>query len=319
MRRRAQKRRRTQRRPRTEWHPPFGALIEWRRPSWIAVVLEALLQRQSQRVDILLLRRTRAPQPGDEEGRVLRSLWRHVERVALLEFKSVARLFAPGDLYRLCALGWHWLARNPGHTPAEVLLVLVIPDLTDTLRQELDRCPASLVEAEPGYHHASVLGMRLIVVVLDVASESERDDYLRVFSHHPIQTEEVVDWLREHTDLSEDAVLSPEEVAKNEPMLIKLAKSLPLQIRLKDLKPEERLAGLQPEERLAGLQPEERLAGLQPEERLAGLQPEDLARALSEADRVLALPDAALRGLPADYLATLPEAAQQRIRERLGR
>ena len=34
--------------------------------------------------------------------------------------------------------------------------------------------------------------------------------------------------------------------------------------------------------------------------------------------RALAL-DAALRGLSPDYVATLPEAAQQRIRERLGR
>ncbi len=302
MRRKPRKRgHRAQRRPRTEWHPPFGALIEWRRPSWIAVVLEALLQRQSQRVDILLLRRTRAPQPGDAEGRVLRSLWQHVDHVALLEFKSVARLFAPGDLYRLCALGWHWLSRNPGRAPDEVLLVLVVPALTDTLDAELARCPTSLAEREPGYHHTTVRGMRLVVVELDVVAESERDDYLRVFSHHPIETEEVVDWLREHTDLSEDAVLSPEEVAKNEPMLAKLAQSIPLRIRLKDVKPEEVLQNFKPEERLAGL------------------QPEVIARALSEADRVLSLPDAALRALPADYLATLPEAAQQRIRERLER
>ena len=34
---------------------------------------------------------------------MLRSLWRHIPRVALLEFKSVARDFAAGDLYRLVA------------------------------------------------------------------------------------------------------------------------------------------------------------------------------------------------------------------------
>ena len=55
---------------------------------------------------------------------------------------------------------------------------------------------------------------------------------------------------------------------------------------------------------------EERLEDLAPEQRLAGL---------SEADRVLALPDAALRALPAEYLATLPADAQERIRARLGR
>jgi hypothetical protein len=70
------------------------------------------------------------------------------------------------------------------------------------------------------------------------------------------------------------------------------------------------LAVIPLEQRLAGLAPEQRLAGLAPEQRLAGL---------SEADRVLALPDAALRALPAEYLATLPTDAQARIRARLGR
>jgi len=64
---------------------------------------------------------------------------------------------------------------------------------------------------------------------------------------------------------------------------------------------------------------EERLEDLAPEQRLAGLAPDDLARVLTETDRLLALPDAALRALPADYLATLPVDAQARIRARLGR
>ncbi len=282
------------------WHPPFGALIEQRRPRSVAVTLEFVLQRQAQRVDVLLLRRTRAGGEGDE-GRVLRSLWRHVRRVGLLEFKSVARLFAAGDLYRLVALGWHWLAHNPKRSPDDMVLVLVVPALTDTLLDELARCGAALAPLEPGYHGATVRGVRLVVAETDVVSESEGDDHLRVFSHHAIQTEEVVEWLREHTDLPEDAVLSPEEAAKNEPYLRKLARAIPARIRLEDLSPEERLAGLAPQERLAGL------------------APEDLARALSEADRVLALPDAALRALPADYLATLPEDAQRRVRDRLTR
>jgi hypothetical protein len=61
------------------------------------------------------------------------------------------------------------------------------------------------------------------------------------------------------------------------------------------------------------------LAVIPLEQRLAGLAPEDLARVLTETDRLLALPDAALRALPAEYLATLPADAQTRIRARLDR
>jgi hypothetical protein len=79
--------------------------------------------------------------------------------------------------------------------------------------------------------------------------------------------------------------------------LMDLLAVLPPELTTRGHRRPEELAVLAPEQRLAGLAPEQRLAGLAPEQRLAGL---------SEADRVLALPDAALRALPADYLATLP-------------
>ncbi|MFO0606134.1 MAG: hypothetical protein U0324_23370 [Polyangiales bacterium] len=289
------------RRSRTEWHPPFYALVEWRCPRWIRPTPEVMLQRQSQRIDLLLSLRARVPRDPDDRGRVLRSLWKHVPRVALLELKSLARAFAAGDLYRLVACGWHWLARNRGYVPGDVLLVLVLPCITEALRAELAACPLTLAPQEEGYHLGEVGPMRVVVVELDVVSEAERDDYLRVFSRHPIQTEEVVEWLRHQTDIPEDVVLPPEEVAKNEPLLKKIAQSLPLRVRLEGLKPEERLSGLKPEERLSGLKPEERLAGLPPEH------------------TVLALPDAMLARLPESFLATLPADVQSAIRARLAR
>lgn len=217
--RRARSRRR---RARTEWHPPFCALVEWRCPRWVRVTPEVLLQRQSQRIDLLLSLRARPARDPDDHGQVLRSLWRHIPRVALLEFKSVARAFAAGDLYRLVACGWHWLSRNPTLVPADVLLVLVLPCVTDTLRAELDALPLSLAPQEP-------------------------------------------------------------EVAKNEPMLTKLAQSLPLRIPLEGLEPEERLADLPPEH------------------------------------TVLALPDSMLARLPESFLATLPADVQDAVRARLAR
>jgi hypothetical protein len=101
--------------------------------------------------------------------------------------------------------------------------------------------------------------------------------------------------------------------------LMDLLAVIPLEQRLTGLAPEQLLAAVPPEQRLTGLAPEQLLAAVPPEQRLAGLAPEQLARAISEADHVLALPDAALRALPAEYLATLPTDAQARIRARLGR
>jgi len=92
-----------------------------------------------------------------------------------------------------------------------------------------------------------------------------------------------------------------------------------LQRFVKTLPPEQRLEGLAPEQRLAGLAPEQRLAGLAPKQRLAGLAPEEILAALTPEQIVLGLPDAALRTLPAEYLATLSESARAAIRQRLGR
>jgi hypothetical protein len=60
---------------------------------------------------------------------------------------------------------------------------------------------------------------------------------------------------------------------------------------------------------LARMPPEKRLAGMPPEQRLAGL---------TEAQAVLAMPDAALRGLSNEYLATLPRATRAAIQRRIG-
>jgi hypothetical protein len=77
------------------------------------------------------------------------------------------------------------------------------------------------------------------------------------------------------------------------------------------------LARMPPEQRLAGLAPEQVLRAFAPEQRLAGLAPEQRLAGLTEAQAVLALPDAVLRGLSNEYLATLPQETRAAIEERL--
>jgi hypothetical protein len=68
------------------------------------------------------------------------------------------------------------------------------------------------------------------------------------------------------------------------------------------------LVRLPPERRFVGLTPEQMLGMVAPEQRLAGL---------TEAQAVLALPDAMLRALSKEYLATLPRPTRAAIERRL--
>jgi hypothetical protein len=88
----------------------------------------------------------------------------------------------------------------------------------------------------------------------------------------------------------------------------KIAEAISAEVKLATLTVEQRLAGIAPAERLAGIAPAERLAGIAPAERLADV---------SERDLVLALPVEVLRGLSKEYIQTLPEDVQHKIRERI--
>ena len=303
--------------------------MEWRCPKWIEVSLEVLLQRESQRVDQLYTLRARTPRDPRDRGEVLRGLWEHIPQVGVAEYKSVSAPFATGDLYRLLACGWHWLHRHPEFAPEDLVLVLLVATRTPTLDDELTRCGATLTPAGAGYWRGTLRGLGLVLVDLDAVGEAERDDYVRAFGLHAVETTEVVQWLRRHTNLLENTMLSPKELAGHEDLIRKIAQSIPAQYRSEGLTPEQReeaLRNFKPEERVSGLTPEERLRDLTPEEvlplfkledRLRGITVEERLRDLAPEEALLALPDAVLQSLPDEYLATLPERVRKAIRKRL--
>ena len=86
--------------------------------------------------------------------------------------------------------------------------------------------------------------------------------------------------------------LSPQEIEEFGKMWGDvLLPTIPLEERLKGLKPEERLVGVnptdvmnyfKPEQRLAGMKPEQRLAGMKPEQRLAGMSTKEIEAYLEQ-------------------------------------
>jgi len=174
----------------------------------------------------------------------------------------------------------------------DVTLFLVVAAVNAPLLAEITDLGWTLTPGEAGYRPVLNSPLRLVVVDLAVAGAAERDELMRwcagVVESLDLESRR---WLTQHTGGKGAMKATPDLEGWDDWM----------------------------ERYIAAMPPEQLLAHLAPEQRLAGLTPEEVAGALSEADRVLALPDAALRGLPADYLATLPEAAQARIRSRLGR
>ena len=150
---------------------------------------------------------------------------------------------------------------------------------------ELASTGLTLALREDGYHDVAGPPSPLVVAELRVIAAREGDDVLRWLASDGALTVAALRWRRQHVHTgSDDMTLQIDEDLEGFYQYAKeLMKKLPLEERLEELAPEQRLSGL------------------------------------SDADRVLALPDAALRALPAEYLATLPADAQERIRARLGR
>jgi hypothetical protein len=263
--------------PRTPWHVWFAALLIERGSPNFDVQTEVELLRRPPRADFVLLRR-KSSRP--DRARVLRRLWRWIEELALVEFKSDAEPLRAGDLSwwlglveLLCAI----------HQPARLQAVLVIVRRTPTLLSEVKYRGFALQEEGAGYLRLEGAGLDAKVVVLDEVAAAEREPLLGLFSGATLDHPSVRRWVLQHTG----KVI--------EVMGAKAAQAFPdvLKAFLASLPAKRLLAGLTPEQRLAGLAPEQRLAGLAPEQRLAGLAPDEIADLLS------ALPAAARRQVAA--------------------
>jgi hypothetical protein len=274
------------------WHLAFVYLVTHNAPPNFEVLSEVRLNIEPQRADMILLRRKDAER-RDEQATVLRRLWPWLGRVTVLEYKSpVNYAFKPGDLLRLWVYGALYELSHLDELPnrSELTLVLVVAAVTPTLRNELERLSAKLVKLEEGYARIDGLGYTCFVAIIDDVCEAERDEYLRLFSHHKEMSAKAALWIKQWMKESKMKEPSVEELQEAEDWFQEIIQRMPI------------------EKRLAGLDPQQRLAGLDPQQRLAGLDAEEI---------VAASPIEVLKLLPDDYIRTFAPDIQQKIRQRL--
>jgi hypothetical protein len=81
-------------------------------------------------------------------------------------------------------------------------------------------------------------------VVTDEVTETERDDYLRLFSHRPAQPGEAARWLKQWMRDTRMKQPDIEELPGYEEMFQKLVEAMPVEKRLAGLAPEQVILAL---------------------------------------------------------------------------
>ncbi|MEP7123968.1 MAG: hypothetical protein ABJE95_23780 [Byssovorax sp.] len=275
------------------WHLGFARLVRQRAPPGFLVRAEVPLSDEPQRADLILIRREDVPR-RDEQAQLLRALWPYLGADTVLEFKSPVRGFRRNDLKRLASYGaqYHVLEDERLLRPADLTLVLVIPSRTGALDDEIARMGWRLVPLDQGYGRIEGGVYTLFLVLTDDVSEAERDDFLRIFSHHDCQTDEATWWWSQWR--AEDTTMNDvKELEGYDEMVRKFA---------------------------SGLTPEQALAGLS-REKLRGHE-DVVTRFVSQlplAQQLLGLSDETLRAFPDEYLRGLAPELQAAIRKRIGR
>ncbi len=240
------------------WHLAFAQLVTSRAPACFEVQSEVRLSIEPARADILLLRRKDVPQ-DDRGAALLPVLWPLLGRVTILEFKSPSRSsLRAGDLLRLFAYGFTYDSAHTSELPerADLSLVLVLPQITPTLRKEVERLGHAIDAIGGGYFRLVGAPYAAYIVVTDEVSAAEHDEFLQLFSHRLPKPGTAISWFG--TFAAEKVMKNPEmkEEFDQDEALRNLARMFPVEFWMEGVPPEEICRRLTVQQLLAGLTPE---------------------------------------------------------------
>jgi hypothetical protein len=277
--------------PTTTWHPMLVVVVELLAPRDLKVMPEFPLNRLPLRVDIVVLQMVRQPAPG--LTRKLRSIFDHLRKHTLIEFKGPTDDLEQADVTTLLAYAGQYMTMHKVFEPEDMCLMVIADRIPDAFVEQVKRFRGVFSPAENGLWRGHLAGLPLRGVELRVAYKtgpSERALYMftKAFLTDPrAMLREAKEVDGEDLHLYRTLYQHVQQFRKDRSQMERKDLDLGNQsfvAALKELlavmEPEDRLDGLTPEQRLAGLKPEQRLAGLKPEQRLAGLKPEQILAAL---------------------------------------
>jgi hypothetical protein len=258
---------------RTAWHPMLVFVMEQFAPADREILSEFSLNRLPQRVDIVVIEQKNVPA---EPPRKLRSIFDHLRKHTLIEYKGVTDDLEPNDVYVLLAYAFQYMTLGNISDPDEMCLMFVAERIPASFVKRIQRFRGSFCPIGNGLWQGELAGLPLHGVELEDAYKSgpsERSLYLftRAF-------------LKDQRALVRKNELDAEEILMYQ-LLVEHVQQLckdPQTMHLKDFD----VAKLSLEEVydivLARTSVERRLKGLTPEERVSGMTPEALEQLAKE-------------------------------------
>jgi hypothetical protein len=278
------------------------ALLETYLPAGYQLIAEFLLARQSQRVDIVVIRKVDVLQGPVKK---LHSIFDYLRAHTLIEHKGPTDDLAAEDLLTLLGYAFQYMRIAKVTDPAELCLMVICDRIPPAFIRQVEKCSGELVEQADGLWQGKIGRFVLHgVETRDVYRQNRSERLLYAFSRAYLshaaallpmdpEEQEVYTWLHQQVEQfrRERGVMALkdfEALDKSFQQIVEeYMQKLPLEQRLRGLPHDQIASVLSPEERLRGLphdqiasvlSPEERLRGLPPEERLQGLTPVELER-----------------------------------------
>lgn len=261
---------------RTAWHPMLVFMMGQFAPADREILSEFSLNRLPQRVDIVVIEQKDVPA---EPRRKLRSIFDHLRKHTLIEYKGVTDDLEAIDVYVLLAYAFQYMTLGNISDPNEMCLMFVAERIPPAFVERIERFQGFFVPIGNGLWQGQLAGLPLHGVELKdayKASPSERSLY--VFTRAFLKDQRALVLLNK---------LDKEELLVYQ-LLVEHVQQLgkdPQTMHLKDFDLAQKsledvydivLARTSVEQRLKGLTPEEVLATYTPEQRVAGLTADEL-------------------------------------------